>query len=107
MSLDAPYQRSEENTQQSSQQTTVATVPGSLTQRLDRLTAAEPAGRRRSSHYAELAGATRDTFHDLNQKLKCLNSEMLLMSNTVKALEEKGNLDEDQLFFQSLLQSVR
>lgn len=57
-SLDRNDEREDDQTQQSSQPTTSATVPGALTHRMDRLGTAERTGRWQNGDYAELAQAT-------------------------------------------------
>lgn len=106
-SVEPTSERADDQTQQSSQPTTSATVPGALTHRLDRLDTAERTDRRRPSDYGELAGATRQAFIQVDEKLKSMNSQIQQIQNLIKSMEEKGVLDEDQHFFQSLLPSVR
>lgn len=88
-SVEPTSERADDQTQQSSQPTTSATVPGALTHRLDRLGTAERTGRRRSSDYGELAGATQETFIQVDEKLKSMNSQI---QNLIKSMEEKRSI---------------
>lgn len=79
----------DERTRRSSRPTACAAVPGALAHGLDRLGTAERTGRRRSSDYGELAGATQETFIQVDEKLKSMNSQI---QNLIKSMEEKRSI---------------